>query len=754
MSAGGDAWSSIEVRFGRRPGKHGSAQILKKELGGEVQLAALAGHHVEFGGIGQDVRAKRPHFTPFHPALGIVGGKKAAKPAGEDQGRRCFHGKHGGLVGPGTEKAMIELGQIAAPDQAGRGNFLDVRLACRDIEHRVATAAIEVVDFAEQPLIAQPGDLLMARHDGDLQLPGQHAALEIARREHLKRQLDRVIATVEALDRGSDGQVGMGDDAVRHADGEGAAQLLAARCDMGLKAIKGGKELAGRAVDGLAVLGQAKPAATALAKPQAQPGLEIMHVGADRRLGDIEERLGSSKAAAFGDSGEHPQKAQIGIAHPSKHFKPAIDPGNWPGEVTRFKSIVESPKCALALCHGAVVIVRAVSPDPPTRTVQLMASPPAIFARLGLKPVINACGVYTDLGGSRLTPTVLAGMAEMNGQFVSMPELLDATGARIAELLEAPAARVTPGAAAAIMLATAAAMAGGDGAKGERLPDSSGMKSEVLIQAGHRYKYDRQVLMAGARLIEVGSQNGTRPDQLTAAITANTAMVIHPAHLDGKPGTIGLEQVVQLAHQHGVPVLVDAAYMVYPTALMGSYVGRGADLVAISSKYFGGPNAGGFVIGSKEQVKAITAFDFTRYESGRYRKFGRPLKMDRQMVAAVVLALEEWLATNHAARLQGEQRRVELLRAHLRGLSGLKIEPKCFTMDERFIDGPPVNCLLVTVDERKGGMSAAGIATALAEGEPRILAVQEGAKIGFVTDLLNDDETEAIGRRLRGLLEA
>ena len=139
------------------------------------------------------------------------------------------------------------------------------------------------------------------------------------------------------------------------------------------------------------------------------------------------------------------------------------------------------------------------------------------------------------------------------------------------------------------MLATAAAMAGGDGAKGERLPDSSGMKSEVLIQAGHRYKYDRQVLMAGARLVEVGSQNGTRPDQMIAAITDQTAMVIHPAHLDGKPGTIALEHVVALAHQRGVPVFVDAAYMVYPPALMGSYLKRGADLVAISSKYFGGP---------------------------------------------------------------------------------------------------------------------------------------------------------------------
>jgi len=382
------------------------------------------------------------------------------------------------------------------------------------------------------------------------------------------------------------------------------------------------------------------------------------------------------------------------------------------------------------------------------------ASPPSIFARFGLRPVINACGVYTDLGGSRLTPTVLDGVREMNGQFVSMPELLDATGRRIAELVGVPAARVTPGAAAAIMLATASALAGGDGAKGERLPDSSGMKNEVLIQAGHRYKYDRQVLMAGARLTEVGTQNGTRPDQMVAAITDKTAMVIHPAHLDGKPGTIPLESVVSLAHQHGVPVFVDAAYMVYPPAVMGSYLKRGADLVAISSKYFGGPNAGGFVIGSKEQVAAVTAFDFTRYESGRYRKFGRPLKMDRQMVAAVVLALEEWLACDHPARLHGEERRVAMLSEALSGIAGLTLEPKCFTMDERFIDGPPVNCLLVTFDPAQCGRAAGEVAAALAEGEPRILAVQEGSRIGFVTDVLSDAEVAMIGQRLSALLKA
>ena len=98
--------------------------------------------------------------------------------------------------------------------------------------------------------------------------------------------------------------------------------------------------------------------------------------------------------------------------------------------------------------------------------------------------------------------------------------------------------------------------------------------------------------------------------------------------------------------------------------------------------------------------------------------------------------------------------RAAALAARLEGIAGLHGAPKCFTMDERFIDGPPVNCLLVTVDRATAGMSAPEIATALAEGEPRSLAVQEGARIGFVTDVLDDDEVEAIGRRLRALLEA
>src|SRR6185295_1869052 len=177
------------------------------------------------------------------------------------------------------------------------------------------------------------------------------------------------------------------------------------------------------------------------------------------------------------------------------------------------------------------------------------AASPSIFETLGVKPVINGCGIYTDLGGSRLSPRVLAAMAEVNGSFVRMVDLLEKSGQRIAGLLGAAAAQVTPGAAASIMLGTAACMAGTDGTRSQQLPDTRGMRHEVLIQRRHRYKYDRQVGMAGARLVEVGSDNGTNSWELAEAITARTAMIIHPAHLDGGAGTIALEDVAKLAHE-------------------------------------------------------------------------------------------------------------------------------------------------------------------------------------------------------------
>jgi L-seryl-tRNA(Ser) seleniumtransferase len=377
----------------------------------------------------------------------------------------------------------------------------------------------------------------------------------------------------------------------------------------------------------------------------------------------------------------------------------------------------------------------------------------SLFERLGIKPVINACGIYTDLGGSRLSPAVWAGMEEANRNFFRLPDLLDATGRHIAQLLGAEDARITPGAAAGILLGTAACMAGTEGARSERLPDVSGMPSRVLIQAGHRYKYDRQVRMTGATLTEIGSANGTRPDQLEQAFDESAAMVIHPAHLDGKPGTLRLEEVVSIAHRHHVPVLVDAAYLNHPVDIMGSFVRRGADLVCFSAKYFGGPNAGGFVMGRHDLIAAVANVHFTRYESGKFLKYGRPLKMDRQTVVAVVLALEEWLGTDHSARLARCSRNAALLKSKLEPIRGITSALKCFTMDEQFV-AEPVNCVVIEFDEGQAGISAEAAAEALEIGAPSIVAVRDGSRVAVVMDVLEDREVLMIADRLREILHA
>jgi L-seryl-tRNA(Ser) seleniumtransferase len=137
-------------------------------------------------------------------------------------------------------------------------------------------------------------------------------------------------------------------------------------------------------------------------------------------------------------------------------------------------------------------------------------------------------------------------MEEVNRSFVSMVDLLEKSGRTLAGLMGTEAARVTPGASAAIALGTAACMTGMDGPSWERLPDTTGMKNEVVMQRGHRYKYARCARMTGARIVEAGGDHGTTLDQLSAAIGPNAAAILFPAHLDGKPGTVALREVTKL----------------------------------------------------------------------------------------------------------------------------------------------------------------------------------------------------------------
>jgi D-glucosaminate-6-phosphate ammonia-lyase len=242
------------------------------------------------------------------------------------------------------------------------------------------------------------------------------------------------------------------------------------------------------------------------------------------------------------------------------------------------------------------------------------ANASSVFEQIGVKSVINARGNNTVLGGSTPSAAVHRAMQEAERYYVDMQQLLERSGQAIAQMLECEAAYVTPGAAAAMALGTAACMAGADPEKIRRLPDTSGMPNTVLIQSGHHYHYQRAVTVSGARLREVDAAD------LEADLGPEVAAVLFPAHLDGAPNTLPLTRVIELAHARNIPVIVDAAGRVYPIERFKSYTKMGADLVAFGAKYLGALNASGILCGRADLVSAASLDGFIAFETDAWER--------------------------------------------------------------------------------------------------------------------------------------
>ncbi len=105
----------------------------------------------------------------------------------------------------------------------------------------------------------------------------------------------------------------------------------------------------------------------------------------------------------------------------------------------------------------------------------------SVYSHLGVRPVLNAWGTVTRVGGSRMHPDVVRAMDEASRSFVDVGELHAAASSRVAALLGAPAACITCGAAAGLAIAAAACIEGTDSASILRLPDTSGLRDEVLV---------------------------------------------------------------------------------------------------------------------------------------------------------------------------------------------------------------------------------------------------------------------------------
>jgi L-seryl-tRNA(Ser) seleniumtransferase len=382
-----------------------------------------------------------------------------------------------------------------------------------------------------------------------------------------------------------------------------------------------------------------------------------------------------------------------------------------------------------------------------------------------LRPVINASGTLTRLGGSRMAPEVLAAMAEAAATFVPIDDLQARAGEVIAEITGAEAGYVVTGAAAGLSLGTAACVAGLDVAAMDRLPDTTGLKDEVVVQRGHRNAYDHAIRAVGVRMVEVGylgypGAGGTSPWQIAEAITERTAAVACPI-LD-TPGTVPLPEVCAIAHARRAPVIVDAAAELPPRGNLRRFIADGADLVVFSGgKAIGGPQATGILAGRADLIASVALqhqdMDVRPQtwswrpllEAGRiagipHQGFGRSMKVGREEIVGLLVALQRYVAGSDEEDLERWQRLLDPIERELDGVAGISV---C----RQVPDHKPVPSLRVVLDG-DDGRRAYAVVNRLLNGEPAIAVDQSHAEHGRLAvnpQGITSKEAVIVGRRLR-----
>lgn len=372
-----------------------------------------------------------------------------------------------------------------------------------------------------------------------------------------------------------------------------------------------------------------------------------------------------------------------------------------------------------------------------------------IYKELGAVPVINATGSVTMLGGSTPFLEVREAMDRANGAYVSLMDLEERAGLVIASMADVPAAYVTSGAGSALTLATAACMAGDDDDKIQQLPDTTGMKSEILIQTRQRYWYDRCLELAGGKLVQFGTNESTSRGDLESAIGPNTA-AIHYYAVAQEPDekALSLEDTIEIAHANNIPVLVDAAGQIYPLDLFGSYVRAGADFQCIAAKYMGAPQSTGLALGSVDMIRKLALQSFVSYEGRRVRGVGRPHKVDRQEMVGAVAAVKRWVTLNHEERLADIEEKCRNMMTPLQNIPGVTV-----TLSDNPIGHQPYGVTL-ELDERITGISCYQLVDRLKQGNPPIWTrVREGEHFIILHAFgLAENEDIAVGRGIAELV--
>lgn len=360
-----------------------------------------------------------------------------------------------------------------------------------------------------------------------------------------------------------------------------------------------------------------------------------------------------------------------------------------------------------------------------------------IYEELGVRKAINAWGTITKIGGSLMAPEVLRAMQEAAGAYVDMYELHEKAGERIASLVGVEGACVTCGAAAGIAIATAACIAGDDPVSILRLPDSTGLRNEILVLKCHRSRYDQGLRMAGGKLNEIGMTDYAILGQVEAAITEHTAMFFYLAESEKLRGSLPVSEISAVLKRKGIPLVVDAAAEVPPAHNLTRFLEEGADLVIFSGgKEIRGPQASGLILGNKKLIRACLANSCPNFG------IGRGMKVDKENIAGLVKAVELFVKRDFA---KVEARWESIVASILKGICGVSsiaarrgfpLEPgvQPVSVPRVYLKSSKIDVLRLMADLKKG--------------DPPIYVDRQGDELVINPQDIEDGEVAVIVKRL------
>ena len=326
-----------------------------------------------------------------------------------------------------------------------------------------------------------------------------------------------------------------------------------------------------------------------------------------------------------------------------------------------------------------------------------------IYKSLGLREVINANGKMTALGANTSSEAVSENMKSALKNFVIIEELIEYTGKVIAEKTGAEGGCPVHCAAAGMVIATAAAITAEDLNLIERMPDSCGLKNEIIIQKGHCVNFGGNLLqmirLGGGKPVEAGCANLVHRENIEGAITEKTAALFYvKSHHAVQKGMQSVETMVDIAHKHNIPLIIDAA----AEEDLRRYVEMGADAVVYSGhKAFEGPTSG-LICGKAGLMRACRK---------QYKGVGRAMKVSKEGMIGLITALSEYALKSGN---NGQKEGMIFACGELNKIKGLTAE---VIQDEA---GREIYRARIKVDEAAAGISAAELNEKLIKGSPAI----------------------------------